>query len=160
MIERWKQNIYGQPRLSSKQEKVRGVASGIMFSAVIHMHQRGYIRLPISLLIRFQGTQHLKQSAVEPLTLTISHRMIWCGPALLYPTQNTQLLGHTALKIPALMAVEASRKTIIYKKLSYKIWAVVFAVWYLVGHACEYFMKWSVTTRMFSNPPFEVSRVK
>ena len=115
MIGRWKQSIYGQPRLSSKQEKVRGVASGIMFSAVIHMHQRGYICLPISLLIRFEGTQHLKQSAVEPLTLTISHRMIWCGPALLYPTQNTQLLDHTALKIPALIVVEASRKTIIYK---------------------------------------------
>jgi transposase InsO family protein len=43
------------------------------------------------------------------------------------------------------------------KKLLKKASAVVFAVWFLVGIAMAYRVKWSVMTRMLSYPPLDLS---
>ena len=63
------------------------------------------------------GPHHIIQwemaSVRGSTALAISHWMIWCGPALLYPTQSTQLFDNPALKIPALVTMQASWKPIV-----------------------------------------------
>ena len=114
---RWKKNIYGKPRLSTKQEKIGWITCGIMLCAIVNVHKRGDMSLPISLLLLLKSSQHLQECAIESLTLAISHWVVWCGTTLLYPTEGTELFDDLSLEVPTLVAVQTSRKPVVHKEI-------------------------------------------
>ena len=82
------------------------------------------------------------ESAVEPLTLTISLRMVRSGPTLLYSINGTKLFDNLALKIPALIAVKTLWYPVPYKPFSYQYscYCSCFLVsrWNGLGKLCEH----------------------
>ena len=114
---RRKKNIYGKPRLSTKQEKKGWITCGIMLCTIVNVHKRGDMGLPISFLLLLKSSQHLQECAIEALTLTISHWVVWCGTTLLYPTEGTELFDDLSLKVPTLVAVQTSRKPVVHKEV-------------------------------------------
>ena len=114
---RRKNNIYGTPRLSTKQEKIGWITCGIMLYAIVNVNKWGDMGLPISFLLLLKSSQHLQECAIESLTLAISHWVVWCGTTLLYPTEGTELFSDLSLTVPTLIAVQTSRKPIVHKEV-------------------------------------------
>ena len=117
---RGKENIYGKPRVSTKQEKIGWITRGIMLGAIANVHKRGNMSLPISFLLLLKSSQHLQECAIESLTLAISHWVVWCGTTLLHPTEGTELFDDLFLEVPTLVAVQTSWKPVVHKEVVVK----------------------------------------
>ena len=83
-----------------------------MEGSIICMHQRCNMRLPVTLLVILQCTQHLQKGLVKTLTLAISYCVIGCCPWLVCPCDTTQLLDKVWLKVLTLVTVYSRRESI------------------------------------------------
>lgn len=87
------------------------VASGVMLRTVIGMCHCIDVLMPSRLQMRVHGAQHVHQRTIEPLSGSISLRVVWAGMSFGDASDLAKISYHSALKVAPLISMELCRES-------------------------------------------------
>ena len=88
-----------------------------MACGVVRVYKGWYMRLPVALPVFAEGANHIHEGLIEPLGHTITLRVIWSRPTLVYPSNVTKFPNYRTFKVAALVAVNATRESVVNYKM-------------------------------------------
>ena len=94
-----KESVNCKPWVSPKHQQIGGVTDWTMEGRVVRVYQRWYMGPPVALLILLQRAEHLEQRLIKPLSLSIPHKVIRCGPGILGSGDFAKLFNQLRLKV-------------------------------------------------------------
>lgn len=97
--------------MSAIHQIIWAVASGVMLRTVIGICHCIDVLMPSRLQMRFQCAQHVHQRIIEPLSGSISLRVVWAGTSFGDASDLAKISYHSTLKVAPLISVELCRES-------------------------------------------------
>lgn len=80
------------------------------------MYKGRHMRLPVSFVIRIQGSQHAQECSIHPRCGPVPHSVVRRSPRLIHASDVAKLLDDLALEVSALITVKTSWEPIMHKE--------------------------------------------